>query len=386
MADDDVAGYAESGGYLGGAGVATVDYGRLPDGRPDIDSRVALSRRANGHGRPGAARLRLPRKSDARLNEFGHIVARPEVDGSTRVLERDVLALRDLFADFIPSQPLLAESADHFRAVRMIAVTCRSPALNSGLVTVMLECGGVLPGVDSHRIDGCAGTDAGDEEAPLHFGREVEERQGDIVLVSDMPNDRAVDTEALSRLLGGDSTQLSRGGIARDALGMVGIPSPDERIDHYPHQFSGGMRQRVVIALALAAEPQLIVADEPTTALDVSIQAQIIQLLKRLCRERGVSQADLARLLGISPSGITALFSPDSWPNSRRIDEVLTVIGADAHDFARALDQVNRRTAPEMASEVREGTTEDPLDRMADQFNAQLRALVEEVKRRTPKA
>ncbi len=72
-------------------------------------------------------------------------------------------------------------------------------------------------------------------------------------------------------------------------LKETGIPAAEARIDQYPHQFSGGMRQRVVIALALAAQPKLIVADEPTTALDVSIQAQIIALLKRLCREHGAS-------------------------------------------------------------------------------------------------
>ena len=80
---------------------------------------------------------------------------------------------------------------------------------------------------------------------------------------------------------------------ARDrAIGLlreVGIPAPEQRFDQYAHQFSGGMRQRVVIALALCADPKLIVADEPTTALDVSIQAQIIALLKRLCKEHGTS-------------------------------------------------------------------------------------------------
>ena len=72
---------------------------------------------------------------------------------------------------------------------------------------------------------------------------------------------------------------------AIELLQEVGISAAAQRIDHYPHQFSGGMRQRVVISLALCAEPVLVIADEPTTALDVSIQAQIIALLKKLCRE-----------------------------------------------------------------------------------------------------
>ncbi|KQP48578.1 ABC transporter ATP-binding protein [Pseudorhodoferax sp. Leaf274] len=88
----------------------------------------------------------------------------------------------------------------------------------------------------------------------------------------------------------------------RRAIGLLqdtGIPAAEQRIDHYPHQFSGGMRQRVVIALALAAEPKLIVADEPTTALDVSIQAQIIQLLKRVCRQHGAAVMLITHDMGV---------------------------------------------------------------------------------------
>jgi peptide/nickel transport system ATP-binding protein len=76
---------------------------------------------------------------------------------------------------------------------------------------------------------------------------------------------------------------------ARDALAQVGIPSPEERLDAYPHQFSGGMRQRVAIAIALINKPDLIVADEPTTALDVTIQAQILAEVQKLTSERGMA-------------------------------------------------------------------------------------------------
>jgi peptide/nickel transport system ATP-binding protein len=82
-------------------------------------------------------------------------------------------------------------------------------------------------------------------------------------------------------------------------LQETGIPAAEQRIDQFPHQFSGGMRQRVVIALALAAEPKLIVADEPTTALDVSIQAQIISLLKRLCKDHGAAVMLVTHDMGV---------------------------------------------------------------------------------------
>ena len=96
--------------------------------------------------------------------------------------------------------------------------------------------------------------------------------------------------------------QISRAEAAKRAVAAleeVGIPGAAERIDSYPHEFSGGMRQRVVIALALCAEPSLIIADEPTTALDVSVQAQIISLLKKLCRERGTAVMLITHDMGV---------------------------------------------------------------------------------------
>jgi peptide/nickel transport system ATP-binding protein len=86
---------------------------------------------------------------------------------------------------------------------------------------------------------------------------------------------------------------------SRDALGQVGIPSPDERLKAYPHQFSGGMRQRVAIAIALLNKPDLIIADEPTTALDVTIQGQILFEAQKLCRETGTALIWITHDLGV---------------------------------------------------------------------------------------
>ncbi len=103
--------------------------------------------------------------------------------------------------------------------------------------------------------------------------------------------------ETIQTHLALDASQARQRAI--DLLKETGIPAAEQRIDQYPHQFSGGMRQRVVIALALAAKPELIVADEPTTALDVSIQAQIISLLKRLAADHGAAVMLVTHDMGV---------------------------------------------------------------------------------------
>ena len=108
---------------------------------------------------------------------------------------------------------------------------------------------------------------------------------------------------------------------AIELLGEAGIPSPETRIDSYPHQFSGGMRQRVVIALALSAEPDLIIADEPTSALDVSVQAQIIKVLKQLCESRGAAVMLVTHDMGVIAETATRMIVM----NKGRIVETGTV-------------------------------------------------------------
>ena len=104
-------------------------------------------------------------------------------------------------------------------------------------------------------------------------------------------------TEGLEIHLGLSPTEAR--GRAAELLGMVGIPDPERRLSQYPHQFSGGMRQRMMIAMALACKPSLILADEPTTALDVTIQAQILELMKDLSRRFGVAMLIITHNLGV---------------------------------------------------------------------------------------
>ncbi|MDM8542859.1 ABC transporter ATP-binding protein [Desulfococcaceae bacterium HSG9] len=116
----------------------------------------------------------------------------------------------------------------------------------------------------------------------------------------------------------------------------VGIPGAGERINCYPHQFSGGMRQRVVIALALCVNPQLVIADEPTTALDVSIQAQILSLLKRMCREHGAAVILITHDMGVIAQvaqRVAVMYSG----RLVEIGDVRQVVKHPQHPYARGL-------------------------------------------------
>ena len=136
---------------------------------------------------------------------------------------------------------------------------------------------------------------------------------------------------------------------ARDALGQVGIPSPDERLKAYPHQFSGGMRQRVAFAIALINKPDLIIADEPTTALDVTIQAQILHEAQQLCRNTGTALIwithDLTVIAGLSDK-ICVMYA-GRIVEAGDIDQVLdTPRHPYTHGLIGSVPSRNRRGAP----------------------------------------
>ncbi|MEO9180893.1 MAG: ABC transporter ATP-binding protein, partial [Acidimicrobiales bacterium] len=96
-----------------------------------------------------------------------------------------------------------------------------------------------------------------------------------------------------------DVTRSEARSRAIELLDLVGIPSPQSRVDDYPHQFSGGMRQRAMIAMAIALDPALLIADEPTTALDVTVQAQILELIGQLQKERGTAVIFVTHDIGV---------------------------------------------------------------------------------------
>jgi peptide/nickel transport system ATP-binding protein len=148
---------------------------------------------------------------------------------------------------------------------------------------------------------------------------------------------------------------------ARDALGQVGIPSPDERLDAYPHQFSGGMRQRVAIAIALINHPDLIIADEPTTALDVTVQGQILHEMQTLVRESGTALLwithDLAVVAGLADR-IAVMYA------GRLVEEgpAADVLDAPRHPYTRGLlDSVPAAGRPGERLRQIPGTAPSPL-------------------------
>nr|WP_233073142.1 ABC transporter ATP-binding protein [Motilimonas eburnea] len=121
-----------------------------------------------------------------------------------------------------------------------------------------------------------------------------------------------------------------------DMLAAVGIPEPELRIKQYPHQFSGGMRQRVVIAIALICEPELIIADEPTTALDVSIQDQILELIKKLCKERQVGCMLVTHDMGVVAS-VTDKVAVMYRGQLVEMGSTAQVLGAPNHEYTKSL-------------------------------------------------
>ena len=156
-----------------------------------------------------------------------------------------------------------------------------------------------------------------------------------------------VDTQRIEAVLAHrDISRESALARCREALGRVGIASPDERLRAYPHHFSGGMRQRVAIAIALINKPDLVIADEPTTALDVTIQGQILFEMQKLCRESGAGLIwithDLSVIAGLADE--VCVMYAGRIVESGRVDDVLE---RPMHPYTRGLlESIPARNIP----------------------------------------
>ncbi|MBZ6075928.1 ABC transporter ATP-binding protein [Microvirga puerhi] len=150
---------------------------------------------------------------------------------------------------------------------------------------------------------------------------------------------------------------------ARDTLGMVGIPSPEERLAAYPHQFSGGMRQRVAIAIALLHRPDLIIADEPTTALDVTIQSQILNQIQSLSKDLGMALVWITHDLGVV-AGLAQRIAVMYAGRIVEIGETNEVLDRSAHPYTLGLLQSVAANVPRGAPlKAIPGMAPPPLNR-----------------------
>jgi len=189
--------------------------------------------------------------------------------------------------------------------------------------------------------------------------------------------------EAILLHQGSDKTEARRRAI--EMLDRVKMPSPEKRIDSYPHQLSGGMRQRVMIAMALSCQPKLLIADEPTTALDVTIQAQVLQLLKEIQREMGMSVMLITHDLGV----VSEIADRVAVMYAGRIFEygpIEAIFGKMRNPYTRGLmTSIPQLTEKKDRLNAIPGQVPDPMDLpMGCKFHPRCYLMIEECKKEEP--